>query len=73
MLLAIVLLKLQQHGAEGSSMRQQLEPLDLAGKIPSSSIGSGCRAISIREDGRLRVAAFRLLDVKRAEYLIGLG
>lgn len=52
----------------------ELGPVDLAGELVTiQREESLVAAISAREDGRLRVAVFRPLDAKSAEYLIGLG
>ena len=47
---------------------------DLGGKLVTIQRGNALiAAITARNDGRLRVAVFRPLDAKSAEYLIGLG
>ncbi len=52
----------------------ELGPVDLAGELVTIQREENLvAAISAREDGRLRVAVFRPLDAKSAEYLIGLG
>lgn len=52
----------------------ELGPVDLAGELVTiQREESLIAAISAREDGRLRVAVFRPLDAKSAEYLTGLG
>ena len=48
--------------------------MDLGGKLVTIQRGDALiAAITARDDGRLRVAVFRPLDAKSAEYLIGLG
>lgn len=52
----------------------ELGPVDLAGELVTIQRENNLvAAISTRQDGRLRVAVFRSLDAKSAEYLIGLG
>lgn len=48
--------------------------MDRGGKLVTIQRGDALiAAITARDDGRLRVAVFRPLDAKRAEYLIGLA
>jgi hypothetical protein len=52
----------------------EVGPVDLGGKLVTIQRGDALiAAITARDDGRLRVAVFRPLDAKSAEYLIGLG
>lgn len=52
----------------------EIGPVDLGLKLVTIQRGDALvAAITAREDGRLRVAVFRPLDAKSAEYLIGLG
>lgn len=47
--------------------------MDLGGKLVTSQRGDALiAAITTRDNGRLRVAVFRSVDAKSAEYLIGL-
>ena len=52
----------------------EVGPVDLNAKLVTIQRGDDLvAAVTPREDGRLRVATFRPLDGKSAEYLIGLG
>jgi hypothetical protein len=52
----------------------EVGPVDLGSELVTIQRGDGLiAAITARDDGRLRVAVFRPLDAKSAEYLIGLG
>lgn len=52
----------------------EVGPVNLGGKLVTIQRGDALiAAITARDDGRLRVAVFRPLDAKSAEYLIGLG
>jgi ADP-ribosylglycohydrolase len=52
----------------------EIGPVDLGAKLVTVQRDDALiAAITAREDGRLRVAVFRPLDAKSAEYLIGLG
>ena len=60
--------------AAGEHWWLEVGPVDLAGKLVTIQRGDFLiAAITARDDGRLRVAVFRPLDAKSAEYLIGLG
>ncbi len=60
--------------AAGDNWWLEIGPVDLRGRLVTVQRGDALiAAISAREDGRLRVAVFRPLDAKSAEYLIGLG
>ena len=52
----------------------EVGPVNLEAKLVTIQRGDALiAAITARDDGRLRVAVFRPLDAKSAEYLIGLG
>ncbi len=52
----------------------EIGPLDLCAKVVTIQRGDALiAAITPRNDGRLRVAVYRPLDAKSADYLIGLG
>ena len=60
--------------AAGDHWWLEIGPLDLNTKLVTIQRGDALiAAITPRNDGRLRVAVFRPLDAKSAEYLIGLG
>lgn len=60
--------------AAGDNWWLEIGPVDLRGRLVTVQRGDALiAAISAREDRRLRVAVFRPLDAKSAEYLIGLG
>ncbi len=60
--------------AAGDHWWLEIGPLDLSAKLVTIQRGDALiAAITPRNDGRLRVAVFRPLDAKSAEYLIGLG
>ena len=60
--------------AAGDHWWLEVGPVDLGGKLVTIQRGDALiAAITARDDGRLRVAVFRPLDAKGAEYLIGLG
>ena len=60
--------------AAGDHWWLEIGPVDLGAKLVTIQRGDALvAAITAREDGRLRVAVFRPLDAKSAEYLIGLG
>ena len=60
--------------AAGDHWWLEVGPVDLGGKLVTIQRGDALiAAITTRDDGRLRVAVFRPLDAKSAEYLIGLG
>ncbi len=60
--------------AAGDHWWIEVGPLDLGAKLITVQRGDALiAAITTREDGRLRVAVFRPLDGKSAEYLTGLG
>ena len=59
--------------AAGDHWWLEAGPVDLGGKLVTIQRGGALiAAITARDDGRLRVAVFRTLDAKSAEYLIGL-
>jgi hypothetical protein len=59
--------------AAGDHWWLEVGPVDLGGKLVTIQRGDALiAAITARNDGRLRVAVFRPLDSKSAEYLIGL-
>jgi hypothetical protein len=52
----------------------EIGPVDLNGKVVTIQRGGYLiAALAAREDGRLRIAVFRPLDGKSAEYLLNLG
>ena len=60
--------------AAGDHWWLEIGPVDLGAKLVTIQRGDALvAAITARDDGRLRVAVFRPLDAKSAEYLIGLG
>ena len=60
--------------AAGDHWWLEFGPVDLEKKLVTIQRGNLLiAAITNRDDGRLRVAVFRPLDAKSAEYLIGLG
>ncbi len=60
--------------AAGDHWWLEVGPVDLGGKLVTIQRGDALiAAITARDDGRLRVAVFRPLDAKSAEYLSGLG
>jgi ADP-ribosylglycohydrolase len=60
--------------AAGDHWWLEVGPVDLGAKLVTIQRGDALiAAITARDDGRLRVAVFRPLDAKSAEYLIGLG
>ena len=60
--------------AAGDTWWIEIGPVDLGGKLVTVQRGNDLiAAITPRDDGRLRVAVFRPLDAKSAEYLTGLG
>jgi ADP-ribosylglycohydrolase len=60
--------------AAGDTWWLEIGPVDLGSKLVTIQRGDVLvAAITARDDGRLRVAVFRPLDAKSAEYLIGLG
>jgi hypothetical protein len=60
--------------AAGDHWWLEVGPVELVGKLVTIQRGDALiAAITARDDGRLRVAVFRPLDAKSAEYLIGLG
>ena len=60
--------------AAGDHWWLEVGPVELGGKLVTIQRGDALiAAITARDDGRLRVAVFRPLDAKSAEYLIGLG
>ena len=60
--------------AAGDSWWLEIGPVDLDGPIVTIQRGDQLiAAIGSREDGRLRVAAYRPLDAKSADYLTGLS
>ena len=60
--------------AAGDHWWLEIGPVDLGTKLVTIQRGDALvAAITAREAGRLRVAVFRPLDAKSAEYLIGLG
>lgn len=60
--------------AAGDRWWLEIGPVDLGGKLVTIQCGDALiAAITARDDGRLRVAVFRPLDAKSADYLIGLG
>lgn len=60
--------------AAGDHWWLEVGPVDLDAKLVTIQRGGALvAAITAREDGRLRVAAFRPMDAKSAGYLIGLG
>ena len=60
--------------AAGDNWWIEIGPVDLGSKLVTVQRGTDLiAAIASRGDGRLRVAVFRPLDAKSAEYLIGLG
>jgi ADP-ribosylglycohydrolase len=60
--------------AAGDHWWLEIGPVDLESKLVTVQRGDTLiAAIVAREDGRLRVAVYRPLDAKSAEYLIGLG
>lgn len=60
--------------AAGDTWWIEIGPVDLGGKLVTVQRGTDLiAAITPRVDGRLRVAVFRPLDAKSAEYLTGLG
>jgi len=60
--------------AAGDHWWIEVGPVGLGGKLVTIQRGDALiAAITARDDGRLRVAVFRPLDAKSAEYLIGLG
>lgn len=60
--------------AAGDTWWLEVGAVDLGAKLVTIQRGGALiAAITPREDGRLRVAVFRPLDGKSAEYLIGLG
>ena len=60
--------------AAGDTWWIEIGPVDLSGKLVTVQRGNDLiAAITPRDDGRLRVAVFRPLDAKSAEYLTGLG
>lgn len=60
--------------AVGDTWWIEIGPVDLGGKLVTVQRGNDLiAAITPRDDGRLRVAVFRPLDAKSAEYLTGLG
>jgi hypothetical protein len=60
--------------AAGDHWWLEVGPVDLGTKLVTIQRGGVLiAAITARDDGRLRVAVFRPLDAKSAEYLIGLG
>lgn len=60
--------------AAGDTWWVEVGPVDLGDKLITVQRGDDLiAAIAPRDDGRLRVAVFRPLDAKSAEYLTGLG
>lgn len=60
--------------AAGDNWWLEIGPVDLRGRLVAVQRGDVLvAAVSAREDRRLRVAVYRQLDAKSAEYLIGLG
>lgn len=60
--------------AAGDTWWLEIGPVDLGSKLITIQRGDVLvAAITARDDGRLRVAVFRPLDAKSAEYLIGLS
>ncbi len=60
--------------AAGDTWWIEIGPVELGGKLVTVQRGNDLiAAITSRDDGRLRVAVFRPLDAKSAEYLTGLG
>jgi ADP-ribosylglycohydrolase len=60
--------------AAGEDWWLEIGPVDLRARLVTIQRGEHLiAAISPRDDGRLRVAVFRPLDAKSAEYLTGLG
>ena len=60
--------------AAGDHWWVEVGPVDLGDKLVTVQRGDDLiAAIARRDDGRLRVAVFRPLDTKSAEYLAGLG
>ena len=60
--------------ASGDSWWLEVGPVDLNAELVTIQRGGVLiAALTSRDDGRLRVAAFRPLDAKSADYLIGLG
>ena len=60
--------------AAGDNWWLEIGPVDLRGRLVAVQRGDVLvAAVSAREDRRLRVAVYRPLDAKSAEYLIGLG
>ena len=60
--------------AAGDNWWIEIGPVDLGDKLVTVQRGDDLiAAIAPRNDGRLRVAVFRPLDTKSAEYLTGLG
>ncbi len=60
--------------AAGDHWWVEVGPVDLGDKLVTVQRGDDLiAAIAPRDDGRLRVAVFRPLDAKTAEYLTGLG
>ncbi len=60
--------------AAGESWWLQIGPVDLAQRLVTIQRGNQLiAAISPRADGRLRIACYRPLDSKSADYLIGMG
>lgn len=60
--------------AAGDNWWLEIGPVDLRGRLVAVQRGDALvAAVSAREDRRLRVAVYRPLDAKSAEYLIGLG
>jgi hypothetical protein len=60
--------------AAGDTWWLEIGPVDLDSQLVAIQRGEKLIAAIIpREDGRLRIAVFRPLDSKSAEYLIGLG
>jgi hypothetical protein len=60
--------------AAGDTWWLEVGPVDLSERLVTVQRGDTLiAAIRPREDGRLRIAAYRPLDTKSAHYLIGLG
>jgi len=60
--------------AAGDNWWIEIGPVDLNAKLVTVQRGDFLiAAISRRDDGRLRVSAYRPLDAKSAEYITGLG
>lgn len=75
--LAILVAPVDDRGVislSGDNWWLEIGPVDLDSKLVTIQRGDELiAAITQREDGRLRVAAFCPLDAKSVEYLIGLG